>query len=551
LERSTHCYDAPDDNVLVPVKVTDSAQRVERALTAFVRQEFGAPIATIMGLTEILIEDAHSRKDESLASDLDRIHSAGRLLQEQLDRLVSLATQGYLGVGDDSTALRTTLRHDLRTPLNAVKGYSELILEDARDSGREDLLTDMTKVVAAAEQLLGQIDRLVGLTEEARSSDAPHVPGTPTRDLVGEIMRSIQPIVPRPKTNFLSGRILVVDDTEANRDLLSRRLRRQGHAVDTADGGRSALEAMSKSEFDLILLDLMMPDINGLQILTWLKANPAVQHIPVIMISALDEIDSIVRCIEAGAEDYLPKPFDPVLLGARIEASLERKRLRDRERAFTNELRAEKGKTESLLLNILPGTILSRIRKGETAIADRFPDATILFADLAGFTNLADQHSPGRIVELLNGLFSAFDRLAKSLKVEKIKTIGDAYMAAGGLPEEGPGHAISVAEMALGMIDAVRETGKRFDETLEVRIGIHSGEVVAGLIGQHRSIYDVWGDTVNIASRLESTGLPNRIQISESTYQRVKDAFHCELRGPVALKGKGTMLTYFLGARVK
>jgi adenylate cyclase len=551
LERSTHCYDAHDDNVLVPVKVTDSAQRVERALTAFVRQEFGAPIATILGLTEILIEDAHSRKDESLASDLDRIHSAGRLLQEQLDRLVSLATQGYLGVGDDSTALRTTLRHDLRTPLNAVKGYSELILEDARDSGREDLLTDMTKVVAAAEQLLGQIDRLVGLTEEARSSDASHAPGTPTRDLVGEIMRSIQPIVPRPKTNFLSGRILVVDDTEANRDLLSRRLRRQGHAVDTADGGRSALEAMSKSEFDLILLDLMMPDINGLQILTWLKANPAVKHIPVIMISALDEIDSIVRCIEAGAEDYLPKPFDPVLLGARIEASLERKRLRDRERAFTNELRAEKGKTESLLLNILPGTILSRIRKGETAIADRFPDATILFADLAGFTNLADQHSPGRIVELLNGLFSAFDRLAKSLKVEKIKTIGDAYMAAGGLPEEGPGHAISVAEMALGMIDAVRETGKRFDETLEVRIGIHSGEVVAGLIGQHRSIYDVWGDTVNIASRLESTGLPNRIQISESTYQRVKDAFHCELRGPVALKGKGTMLTYFLGARVE
>jgi len=530
--------------------VTDSPQRIERALTAFVRQEFGAPIATIMGLTEILIEDAHSRKDDSLALDLGRIHSAGRLLQEQLDRLVNLATQGYLGFGNDSTALRATLRHDLRTPLNAVKGYSELILEDARNNGREDLRTDISKVVAAAEQLLGQIDRLIGLTE-AGSSDATQAAGIPTRDLVAEIMRSIQPIVSKPKTNSLSGRILVVDDTEANRDLLSRRLRRQGHAVDNADGGRSALEAMSKSEFDLILLDLMMPDINGLQILTWLKANPAVQHIPVIMISALDEIDSIVRCIEAGAEDYIQKPFDPVLLGARIEASLERKRLRDRERAFTNELRAEKGKTESLLLNILPGTILSRIRKGESAIADRFTDATILFADLVGFTNLADQHPPGRIVEMLNGLFSAFDSLAGRLKVEKIKTIGDAYMAAGGLPEEDPDHALSVAEMALGMIDAVRETGKRFDEALQLRIGIHSGEVVAGLIGRHRSIYDVWGDTVNIASRLESTGLPNRIQISESTYLQVKDAFNCEVRGPVELKGKGTMLTYFLGERIK
>jgi class 3 adenylate cyclase len=269
------------------------------------------------------------------------------------------------------------------------------------------------------------------------------------------------------------------------------------------------------------------------------------------MISALDEIDSIVRCIEAGAEDYIQKPFDPVLLGARIEASLERKRLRDRERAFTNELHAEKGKTESLLLNILPETILSRIRKGETAIADRFSDATILFADLVGFTSLADKNPPGRIVELLNGLFSAFDNLARSHKVEKIKTIGDAYMAAGGLPEEGPNHALSVAEMALGMIEAVQETGKCFDDALQLRIGIHSGEVVAGLIGRHRSIYDVWGDTVNIASRLESTGLPNRIQISESTYERVKDTFTCELRGPVALKGKGTMLTYFLGERHK
>jgi adenylate cyclase len=530
-------------------KVTDSAQRVERALTAFVRQEFGAPIATIMGLTEILIEDARSSQDEPLASDLDRIHSAGRLLQEQLDRLVSLATKGGLGIAD-SAAFRTSLRHDLRTPLNAVKGYSELILEEARDNGREDLLTDIAKVGAAAEQLLGQIDRLIGLTEEAKSSETSQA-GTPPRDLVGEIMRSIQPIVPKPKNNLLSGRILVVDDTDANRDLLSRRLRRQGHAVDTADGGRSALEAIAKSEFDLILLDLMMPDVNGLQILTWLKANPAVEHIPVIMISALDEIDSIVRCIEAGAEDYVAKPFDPVLLGARIEASLERKRLRDRERAFTDELRAEKGKTEALLLNILPGTIVSRIRKGEIAIADRFPDATILFADLVGFTNLAGRHSPGRIVDLLNSLFSSFDRLAKRLKVEKIKTIGDAYMAAGGVPEGSSGHALSVSEMALGMIDAVRETGKRFDETLEVRIGIHSGEVVAGLIGQHRSIYDVWGDTVNIASRLESSGLPNRVQISESTYQRVKDGFHCELRGPVELKGKGTMLTYFLGERVK
>jgi adenylate cyclase len=528
--------------------VTDPDQRLERARAALVRQEFAAPIATILELTEILIEDARRSDEKSLISDLERVYSAGLLLREQLGRLVSLATQGSLGTGDDSAAFRTTLRHDLRTPLNAVKGYSELIMEEARDAGREDLLGDIAKIMAAAQQLLGQVDNLVGLT--GTRGLEPSTPLAGSGDLVGDIMRSIQPITPKHKPNLLSGRILVVDDTEANRELLSRRLRRQGHAVDTADGGRSALEAVAKSQFDLVLLDLMMPDINGLEVLNQLKDNPAVQHIPVMMISALDEIDSIVRCIEAGAEDYIPKPFDPVLLGARIGASLERKRLRDRELAFINELRVEKGKTEALLLNILPGTIVSRIRKGDIAIADSFPDATILFADLVDFTSLANKCSPARIVELLNTLFSAFDALAKRLKLEKIKTIGDAYMVAGGIPEESPGHALAIADMALGMIDAVRETGKHFGEALEARIGIHSGEVVAGLIGQHRSIYDVWGDTVNTASRLESSGLPNRIQVSEATYQRVRDAFHCELRGPVALKGKGTMLTYFLGARV-
>jgi adenylate cyclase len=514
------------------------------------RQEFAAPIATILELTEILLEDARRGKDESLVLDLGRVHSAGLLLRGQLGRLVSMAMQGSLLAGDDSASLRTTLRHDLRTPLNAIKGYSELILEDARESGREDFLGDIAKIMVAADQLLGQIDNLIGSTD-TRKLEPSNTSPLESRDLVSEIMRSIQPITAKHKPNLLSGRILVVDDTEANRELLSRRLRRQGHTVDTADGGRSALDAVAKSQFDLVLLDLIMPDINGLEVLKRLKAHPVDQHIPVMMISALDEIDSIVRCIEAGAEDYIPKPFDPVLLGARIGASLERKRLRDRELAFIDELRVEKGKTEALLLNILPGTIVSRIRKGDIAIADSFPDATILFADLVNFTALAGKCSPARIVNLLNTLFSAFDALAKELKLEKIKTIGDSYMVAGGIPEEYPGHALAVADMALGMIDAVLETGKKFGEALEARIGIHSGEVVAGLIGQHRSIYDVWGDTVNTASRLESSGVPSRIQISETMYQKVRDTFNCELRGQVALKGKGMMLTYFLGPRVK
>src|SRR5437762_7864481 len=175
------------------------------------------------------------------------------------------------------------------------------------------------------------------------------------------------------------------------------------------------------------------------------------------MISALDEFDSAVRCIEGGAEDYLPKPFNPVLLRARISASLEKKLLRDRERAMTEELRVEKERSEQLLLNILPSTIVARLRQGERVIADRIAEATILFSDLVDFTALTARLPPERTVALLGALFAEFDALAERLGLEKIKTIGDGYMVAGGLPQARPDHAAAVAGMAREM----REAGAR------------------------------------------------------------------------------------------
>ena len=199
----------------------------------------------------------------------------------------------------------------------------------------------------------------------------------------------------------------------------------------------------------------MMPGISGYDVLTLLKRDPRFREIPVIMISALSELDSIVRCIEAGADDYLAKPFDPTLLRARVGSSLEKKHLRDREREMVEALRIEKERSEQLLLNILPKAIVTRLNCGETVIADQLSDVTILFSDLVDFTRLSSQLSARDLVRLLNGLFSEFDRLALGLGVEKIKTIGDAYMLAGGLPEPRTDHAHAVADMALAMIEAV------------------------------------------------------------------------------------------------
>jgi CheY-like chemotaxis protein len=196
------------------------------------------------------------------------------------------------------------------------------------------------------------------------------------------------------------GHILVVDDNEANRDLLARRLTRDGHRVALAENGAEALAAVAGQAFDLVLLDLMMPDISGYEVLGRLKADERTQELPVIMISALDEMDTIVRCIEAGAIDYLPKPFDPTLLRARIGSCLDNKLLRDRERQILSELRYEKDRNDALLHSILPHAIVERIKAGEGLIADDVPEVTILFADICDFTGLAGRMEASALVQL-------------------------------------------------------------------------------------------------------------------------------------------------------
>lgn len=347
------------------------------------------------------------------------------------------------------------------------------------------------------------------------------------------------------------GLVLVVDDNEMNRDLLSRRLQRQGHTVVMVENGKQAIEQLQNQPFDLVLLDVMMPEMNGYQVLEHLKADPGLRHIPVIMISALDDLESVVRCIQLGAEDYLFKPFNPILLKARIGACLEKKRLRDQEQAYLKQIQAEREKSERLLLNILPKPIADRLKQGQHTIADNFAEVTVLFADIVNFTQLSLTLSPTDLVQLLNQIFSTFDRLVEQYGLEKIKTIGDAYMAVGGLPTPRSDHAEAIANMALDMQQATAQFTLPHhvlsdQHPLKIRIGIHTGPVGAGVIGTTKFAYDLWGDTVNTASRMELHSLPGKIQVSLATYEFLKDKYTFQPRGPIEVKGKGEMVTYFL-----
>ncbi|MGJ0505960.1 MAG: adenylate/guanylate cyclase domain-containing protein [Methylocystis sp.] len=534
---------------------SSSAGRTDRALIAYVQQELSAPAIAIAGYVELLLEEAQKSAYATFRDDLDRIHNASRALSDLIASLVS-PSRAREAHGDDveSGEYRRRLRHDLRTPINAIKGYGEMLREDA--AALDDaaaLVADLDQLLAEASRLLDGIDGLVSfsLADEEARPDADSGAQTLSARVAHRFVASVQPISKRDGEDAASlpSHILVVDDNASNRDLLRRRLERQGHSVSLAEGGSRALAMVREAPFDLILLDLLMPDISGFDVLSTLKADPALSDIPVIVISALNELDSIVRCIEAGAEDYLAKPFDPVLLRARIGSSLEKKRLRDRERAALEALRIEKERSEHLLLNILPAPIVDRLKGGESLIADQLGNVTILFADFVGFTELSSRLPAPELVSVLGRVFSAFDAIALEHGVEKIKTIGDAYMVACGLFGHREDHAHAVARMAMAMIETLARLNEELPAQLEIRIGINSGDVVAGVIGTHKFIYDIWGDAVNVASRLESTGLPGRIQVSQTTCERLRDDFVLEPRGGVELKGKGSIETYFLAHR--
>jgi guanylate cyclase len=254
-----------------------------------------------------------------------------------------------------------------------------------------------------------------------------------------------------------------------------------------------------------------------------------------------------------GGQSPLPEWFSNLMLGLNVSVgglivftllALFAQQRRDALAA----LRIEQEKAENLLLNILPRSIAEKLKASSATIADQFSSASILFADVVDFTPRSEQLPPAQVVGMLDSLFSHFDTLVEKYDLEKIKTIGDCYMVAAGVPSPRPDHARALALVALDMLEAVSSRGAVGDLGLELRIGINSGPVVAGVIGRKRFLYDLWGDAVNIASRMQSQGTPGCVQITGTTYELLKDEFVCEPRGTVAVKGKGEMDTWYLVA---
>ena len=510
------------------------------------RHELRTPINHIVGYSELLLDEAEDLGLEAVIGDLRKIHRAGIELVSLVND--ALAADRLATSGPDLDRLSGALR----TPLNAIIGYSDLLREEAEDGGYDALVPDLQRIESAGKHLLAlalssaDLSRRVegGAVDSLPASTTPPVLVPPTATLPERRPEWDATLTAAPGEDPAGPALLVVDDNEANRDMLGRRLTRLGYAVTVAVDGYDALDRVAHTPFDLVLLDVMMPGLDGFEVLRRLKGDAALRHVPVIVLSASDEVDSAVRCIELGAEDYLPKPIDAVLLRARIGASLEKKRLRDQEILYLNEIDAERRRADELLHVILPGEVVAELKATNGVAPRRYEDVAVLFCDIVGFTGYCDLREPHEVIPPLQGLVEAYEAIVSRHGLQKIKTIGDAFMAAAGLlrPVDAPVEACVRA--GLEMIAATRSLSTGWD----VRVGVHVGPVVAGVLGRRQYLFDLFGDTVNTAARIESNGIPGSVTLSAAAWATIADRARSTPLGTVEIKGKGPLeLFRFVG----
>lgn len=368
---------------------------------------------------------------------------------------------------------------------------------------------------------------------------------------------------------YMKLKILIVDDRYENLLSLSKYLQKFDFSVVTAISGKEAIKKVEAEEFGLFLLDVQMPEMDGFELAGLLKSNDKTKEVPIIFLTAAsDHKEFEVTGLQTGAVDFVPKPFDIVTLMLKIRNNLrysynlkmivktneelvKTNMLLEKSINYSNELYAmlskEKQLSDDLLLNILPGDVANELKQKGKAETKYFNNVTVMFTDFVAFTKAAEKFSPHELVNELDTCFKAFDTIISKYQIEKIKTIGDAYMVVSGLPIPNSHHAED-------MINAAKDINKYMsnrrtqlgDKTFEIRLGMHSGSVVAGIVGKKKFAYDIWGDTVNIASRMEHGSEPGKINISHSTYELIKNRFHCSYRGEIEAKNKGNLSMYFV-----
>jgi adenylate cyclase len=500
------------------------------AALAKLRHELRTPLNHIVGYSELLLEEAAESGRKALEPGLHQVHEDAR-------RLVGLVNNLLAPSGREAEAVDlVSVRDELLPPLERVVAGAEALKRRFVDLAATHLVPDLERILSAAGALRALI---VQPAAEAGAEGSGSAAGERT-----------------PESSVERGAILVVDDNEGNREMLARRLRRQGYRVEAAADGRQALETLGRTSVDLVLLDVMMPEMDGYEVLQRLKTDSALRNIPVLMISALDEIEGVVRCIELGAEDYLSKPFDPVLLRARIGACLEKKRLRDREVRHLQEL-AEWNKTleQRVEQQVAQLERLGRLERffspqlAELIVAGGTDDPlkthrreiTVVFIDLRGFTAFAETAEPEELMGVLREFHAEMGKLILEHEGTLERFTGDGMMIFFNDPVPVPNPAERALRMAFAMRERVGELTAKWRKRgydLGVGVGVAQGYATIGAIGfEGRWDYGAIGTVTNLAGRLCGEAKPGQILISQRLLATVEDLVEVEPVGELTLKG--------------
>jgi adenylate cyclase len=536
-------------------------ERSLQALWSHLRHELRTPLNAIIGYSEMLLEDAVDAASADLAADLKQVLAAGRQLLAIVNDLLDAQKLASDDVAFNLESLITNLDYQARAPLNGVIGYSEILLENAVDKEQEEIIPDLEKIHTAGKLFLARLNNIIDFSNLDAGLKSPAPGATDQSPLIDSVMASLRELAQESAavTCGETGSILVVDDNEINRDLLSRYLARLGHTVQAAPDGRQALEMIDSGAFDLVLLDIMMPELNGYQVLQHLQDSANWRDLPVIMISALDEMDSVVRCIELGAADYLPKPFNPVLLRARVGACLEKKRLRDLEKEQKRQLQELNAALEvrnrfirQTFGRYLSDDIVESIleRPDGLKIGGEKRQATILMSDLRGFTSLSEGLPAEDVVAMVNIYLETMTDIILKYQGTIDEFIGDGILAIFGAPFQRPDdapRAIACAvEMQLAMASVNDRNRQAGYPEVALGIGVNTGNMVVGNIGsKKRTKYGVVGSNVNLTARIESYTVGGQIFISESTFKACGDIVRLDNAMQVSPKGVKEPLTIY------
>ncbi len=503
----------------------------------FTDMPLNEPVQTLAGLYSDLRDQAVAVNESAWDVEMERIGEAIAELDRQFGRL----PRGRPDEGDEHHRQRRDAVHDIRNALGGVIGYASLIREESED---QDVTPDKALVdcLQALEDEAGRL--LAGLSGK---NPGPAEQDDESAEMLAEFERTGSS--GRPD---IHGRILVADDNQAGRELLVRQLQRKGHETMVAATGREALDLMSRSAPDMVLLDLMMPDMNGFEVLQAVRDDETLRNIPIIVITGLDDQEGVVACINAGAQDYLTKPVNGVILDARLRSCLERKQWHDREQAYQTKLERSYKFIRKVFGRYLSDDIVQRILDEEDGLkmGGGLQQVTIMMTDLRGFTALSRQLDPSQVVQLLNNYLGTVSRIIIDHGGTIDEFIGDAVLAIFGAPLSRPDdaeRAVACAiEMQKAMWEVNRENQNQGLPEIEMGIGLNTGEVIVGNIGSEiRSKYGVVGHPVNLTGRIESFTVGGQILASEFTLAAAKGKVQAGRSFQVNAKGLAEPVTLY------